>query len=420
MTSDESSRRAILAQTSHELAALVTDQKAVIDAVVRKMLATVSDVCGVMLVSEDGQWLEASGGGGNDEETVAVLQGLFGARRLKMGESITGQAAQSGKAVFLPVTSLDQLRPLAPPEVLPVLERVGLSALLVIPLVARETVIGTLTMVRTGPPGRPFTEDDRRLAEDLAERAALAIDSARLHRDLERRVAERTRELEAANRELEAFSYSVSHDLRGPLRAIDGFSRLLATDYGPKLDDKALHYIERVCAATRRMAELIDGLLALSQVKPGPIRRGPVDLSELASKLVCDLRSQDPHRAVTFDIQPGLAVTGDAALLTSALMNLLENAWKFTSQVPTAEIVVGQREASGERVFFVQDNGAGFDMAYASKLFQPFQRLHDGTTYEGTGVGLATVERVVRRHGGRIWAEGAVGAGATFFFTLDG
>jgi signal transduction histidine kinase len=237
-------------------------------------------------------------------------------------------------------------------------------------------------------------------------------------RDLE----DANRELEATNRELEAFSYSVSHDLRAPLRSIDGFSQILLEDYADELDDDGKDYLGRVRAATQRMGRLIDDLLGLSRVTRGTMNRERVDLSALAEEVAGDLREARPERAVEFLAQKGLRVWGDPRLLRVALENLIGNAWKFTEKEPQARIEFGMDEELSRTgrvpVYYVRDNGAGFEMAYADKLFGAFQRLHGSDEFEGTGVGLATVQRIVRRHGGTIWAEGEVGRGATFYFTL--
>jgi signal transduction histidine kinase len=224
------------------------------------------------------------------------------------------------------------------------------------------------------------------------------------------------RELEGTNRELEAFSYSVSHDLRAPLRTIDGFSQILSEDYGDRLDEEGLDYLARVRAASGHMAELIDDLLDLSRVGRRPLRRERVDLSALASGIAEDLRRSDPDRDANFVIEPGIKVWGDVGLLKVALENLLGNAWKFTSKEERPTISFG---TSGN-AYHVSDDGAGFDAAYKDKLFGAFQRLHGSEEFDGTGIGLATVARIVHRHGGEVWADGAVGTGATFFFTLGG
>ncbi|MFL5306295.1 MAG: PAS domain S-box protein [Polyangia bacterium] len=253
----------------------------------------------------------------------------------------------------------------------------------------------------------------RQLAESEARFRALT-------EELERTVAHRTQELLAANKELEAFSYSVSHDLRAPLRAIDGFSKALAEDYAALLPADAKELLSDVRQAAQRMAGLIDDLLRLSRVTRAPLTRTRVDLTRLAETVTADLRRGDPERDVTVHIQAGVTAEADEALIRVALENLFGNAWKFTARQPHPEIWFGSELVDGTQAFFVRDNGAGFDMAYGDKLFVSFQRLHANSEFPGTGIGLATVQRVVRRHGGRAWAVGEPGRGATFSFTLDG
>jgi signal transduction histidine kinase len=226
-------------------------------------------------------------------------------------------------------------------------------------------------------------------------------------------------ELEQANRELEAFSYSVSHDLRAPLRAIDGFSKALLSEHAAALDEQGRHYLERVRAGTQRMSALIEALLDLSRITRATVRREPVDLTRLATGVVEELRRREPSRAVVAEIAEGLTANGDRQLLRIVLENLLGNAWKFTARRAEARISFGWEAGAAGSAFFVRDNGAGFDMAYADKLFAPFQRLHRSSDFEGTGIGLATVQRIVSRHGGRLSASAEVGVGATFRFTLE-
>ena len=233
------------------------------------------------------------------------------------------------------------------------------------------------------------------------------------------RLEDANQKLEGANRELEAFSYSVSHDLRAPLRTIDGFSRILLEDYAEDLDEEGRDYLGRVRAASVHMGHLIDDLLNLSRVTRSPLRREWVDLSALSAGIVRELRASQPEREVEFVIEEGVTGWGDARLMLVVLENLLGNAWKFTSKKPGARIEFGVEKKPGG-AYYVRDNGAGFDMDYADKLFGAFQRLHGAREFEGTGIGLATVQRIVHRHGGRVWAEGEVGQGATFYFTLGG
>jgi PAS domain S-box-containing protein len=227
-------------------------------------------------------------------------------------------------------------------------------------------------------------------------------------------------QLEVVNHELEAFSYSVSHDLRAPLRSIDGFSSALMEDYAGKLDDQANDYLRRIRAATQRMAQLIDDLIKLAFVTRSEMHMEAVDLSALANGVLAECRKTEPNRQVECIISDGVVGHGDPRLLHSVIENLLLNAWKFTSKTLRAKIEFASVEQDGEEVYFVRDNGAGFDMAYSEKLFGAFQRLHAASEFPGTGVGLATVQRIIRRHGGRVSAEGTEGKGATFSFTLEG
>ena len=215
-----------------------------------------------------------------------------------------------------------------------------------------------------------------------------------------------------------SFSYSVSHDLRSPLRAIDGFSQLLLEDYGDKLDEAGKNHLNRVRGAAQRMAELIDALLDLSRVGRRELRRETVDISAIAAAAFQELKEHDATRSVKITVKPGLEAECDRHLLEMVLDNLIGNAWKYTSMRDEAEIEVSSSNDGSETVFYVRDNGAGFEMEYANKLFGTFQRLH-GSEFEGTGIGLATVQRIVKRHGGRVWGEGQPGKGATFYFTLS-
>jgi signal transduction histidine kinase len=264
----------------------------------------------------------------------------------------------------------------------------------------------------------------------LFETGALYAELARLFEAEQRerrREAEQSRQLletslalEAANQELETFSYSVAHDLRAPLRAVGGFSEILLEDYGNKLDDEGRRYLHDITESAQTMAHLIDDLLSLSRVTRSELHRQRVDLSKIARSVAARLRSSEPERQVEFAIADGLGDEGDAGLLSIAIENLIGNAWKYSSKREQARIEVGMMPPNGRSVYFVRDNGAGFDMAYYSKLFGVFQRLHSMQEFEGTGIGLATVQRIMRRHGGDIWAEAKVDHGATFFFTLSG
>ncbi len=259
---------------------------------------------------------------------------------------------------------------------------------------------------------------EQELIETAAQNALLHQQVQRYANELEQRVAERTAQLEAANKELEAFSYSVSHDLRGPLRAIDGYSRILLADYSHALEPDAQEVLNRIVLATRRMGQLIDDLLKLSRLTRQEMSYAWVDLSSLAHEVVEQLQQQEPQRQVEISITDGLTAFGDLQLLRIVLENLLGNAWKFTRLTTPARIEFGAAWQDGQPTFFIRDNGAGFDMRYVERLFNAFQRLHPSDEFEGNGIGLATIQRIIQRHGGRVWAEGEVGRGAVFYFQL--
>jgi signal transduction histidine kinase len=294
----------------------------------------------------------------------------------------------------------------------------------------RPTFVKSLAMVpiRTAAPigaigtywatHRRVTEDELKLLQALADSTSIAMENVQLLNELESRVKTRTAQLEAANRELEAFSYSVSHDLRAPLRSIDGHSAALEEDHADRLDPKARDQLSRIRNASSRMNVLIDDLLTLSKVSRTELRDEPIDVSALARTVASELERQNPERRFDVVVPDGLSARGDASLMRIVLENLLGNAFKFTAGATLPRIEVGCTEQAGDRVFHVRDNGAGFDMKYAGKLFAPFQRLHSAKEFPGTGIGLATVQRIVHRHGGRIWTDSKPGVGTTFSFTL--
>jgi light-regulated signal transduction histidine kinase (bacteriophytochrome) len=308
-------------------------------------------------------------------------------------------------------------------------------AVVLLPLTISGRAVGVLMAGRRTPDA--FKDADEKLFSVVADRIALSLDRANvyeaerearkkaetsaeevqvLNAELETRVRVRTAELEAANRELEAFSYSVSHDLRAPLRSVDGISVALEEDFGEQLTPEALDFLRRIRAGVQKMGQLIDALLQLSRITRIDLAREEVSVTELAEEIVRDLRQQNADRNLVFRIQPGMRADADPRLLRVALENLFGNAVKFTTKRDEAVVEMGQELETGE--FYIRDNGAGFDMRYAGKLFTAFQRLHGDRDFPGSGIGLATVSRVIRRHGGQAHAEGVVDGGATFRFTL--
>jgi light-regulated signal transduction histidine kinase (bacteriophytochrome) len=336
------------------------------------------------------------------------------------------QVLHTGQPEFHPEISEDMLMNSLNEEQFNLIRDLGVKSVITMPIMSRDQALGVISFVMAES-NRHYSQADLELTNQLANRAALAVDNARLYHgatklndELEQRVINRTAELEVANKELAAFSYSVSHDLRSPLRSIDGFSQALLEDYHDSLNKEAQNYLERIRTASQRMAQLIDDLLMLSRMTRSHMHRERVNLSEQAQLIVNELQEIEPDRQVTWTITPGITVEADRQLIWAVLENLLGNAWKFTGKRSAAHIEFGvTRQPDEEQVYFVQDNGAGFDMTYAEKMFGAFQRLHSLAEFPGTGIGLATVQRIIHRHGGRIWAEGEVDEGATFYFTLN-
>lgn len=319
-----------------------------------------------------------------------------------------------------------------------IIDEIGFTSAIVVPLVARDRVLGALSLV-WAETGKHYDDDDLAAAEELGRRAGIAVDNARLYQaaqreveerkraeeevrrlnaELERRVAERTAELRSAMGELEAFCYSVSHDLRAPMRSLSGNSRILIEDFGKDLNEDGRDHLQRISTAASKMGVIIDDLLQFSRLGRAQLKFQTVSLTQLVEAAVEHARAQYPEVSYSVQIQPDMTVCGDASVLGLAVQNLVDNAFKYSSKVKDPTIEFGQMEQDGSPVYFVKDNGVGFDMEYVDKIFVPFERLHRDAEYPGTGIGLANVSRVIMRHGGKIWAKSAPGEGAAFFFTI--
>jgi signal transduction histidine kinase len=416
---DSSARLRVHAEVSQAFASVVTDYRRLIETIVRSAADLLGDGCQIFLVSDDGGSLFNAANAHRDAAIESDVRNFLAGppQRLATSQMMSAHVIRSGEPVLIAEIDPDAAVARTDDAVKLLVARVRIHSAVIVPVRARGSVIGALSLIRTRP-GCSYTSDDLLLLQDIADRAGLAIENARLYDDLERRVRERTAALEAANEELEAFSYSVAHDLRAPLRSIDGFSQALLEDCADKLDDDGKKYLRHVRESAQRMAQLIDDLLTLSRVTRSELRRKTVDLSQLARSIVARLERLQTARRVEIAIQDGVVAECDATLVGVVLDNLLGNAWKFTAKRAVARIGFGAQDGAVP-VFFVRDDGAGFDMAYANKLFGVFQRLHSTDEFEGTGVGLAIAQRIVRRHGGRAWAEAAVGRGATIYFTLQ-
>jgi K+-sensing histidine kinase KdpD len=353
-----------------------------------------------------------------------VLQGISPEAARKMiretqshTECLTGQAAQTGT----PIYSIDIISDTRCTRT--EVKESGFRSFAAIPLRSGEDVIGVLGLATSRE--HDFNQETTFL-ETMANQIATATQNALLHAevqdyaiDLERRVRQRTAQLENTNKELEAFAYSVSHDLRGPLRAIDGYGSILLEDYGSRLDEEGKYLLQRLRRSSQHMGQLIDDLLKLSRLTRQEMTLEKIDLGRLAIEVFRELDSVEPDREIVFTVGNDLTANADDRLMRVALANLFSNAIKFTRKVPQAKIEFNAFIENGEKVFFIRDNGAGFDMRYAHKLFAAFERLHSTSEFEGNGIGLATVQRIINRHGGRLWAEGATNQGATFYFTVD-
>lgn len=399
------------------------DYRRLLEAVVRQASDVIHDSC-IMMLREPSDELIAGAVHDPDPALRAELEVVF-ARPLAGKGIPTYDALISGEARLVPHVELAAMQRCLPATLYELYARIGLRGMLIVPMRVRGEVIGVLAILRHRPERRVLDDLDLELAQDLANHAGLAIANAQLVDQLREQEQLRAanhalivanQRAEAAKDELESFSYSVAHDLRAPLRGIDGFAQALLEDYGDKLDAEGHRYLDRVRDGAQRMAGLIDDLLALSRVTRAEFLHERIDLGALATTTMARLQREEPGRHVDVVIARGLIATGDPHLMQIAFENLFANAWKFTAKTPAARIELGYDAAT--RRFFVRDNGAGFDPKYAHKLFGVFQRLHTEAQFPGTGIGLATVARIIARHDGQVAAEGEIDKGATFYFTL--
>ncbi|MDP2209829.1 MAG: PAS domain S-box protein [Bacteroidota bacterium] len=390
------------------------DLKLILDKVMDEALNVVGLEGGTVCLINPDNTFELAVEKGATQETIEDLTN----NKIKVGDCLCGNCAKECKPLILQ-TKEDVLE-YATREVLRG-EDIRFHA--AFPFVIGEKCVGVLC-VFTRTDKKPL-ERNLKLLESIVAQTAIAIENSRLYEEvkkhtlqLEHIVSERTAELQSANKELEAFSYSVSHDLRAPLRAIDGFSLALLEDYSDKLDNEGKHHLQRVRNGATEMAQLIDDLLNLSRISRRELIRGSVDMSKIVKSITDKLNSSETDRKAVFNIADNIQAAGDSNLLKIVMENLLNNAWKFTSKRKNVSIEFGILEKEGKTVYYIKDNGVGFDMKYADKLFNPFQRLHRKEDYPGTGIGLATVRRIILKHGGSIWAESELGKGAAFYFTL--
>lgn len=407
-TSDQSLPLAELLRAQSRLVQAVQDLSLVrtlpaIQEVVRRAAREIAGADGATFVLREGDQCHYA-----DEDAISPL---WKGQRFPLSACVSGWAMLNARFAVIPDIYAD---PRIPADVY---RPTFVRSLVMVPIRV-QAPIGAIGVYWAKP--KQASPEEVGLIQALANTTSVAMENVRIYTELEHRVATRTQQLENLNRELEAFSYSVSHDLRTPLRVINGFTQLLERELGPGASAKARHYMQNVSAGTQQMSTLIEDLLRLAKLARQEIRRIDVDLAKLAREISDRLRREHPGRQVEIVIPDTLPMKGDAGLMAVVMENLLSNAWKYTANASPARIVVGSRqEANGTLAYFVQDNGVGFELAYAKNLFTPFQRMHSPQEFPGSGVGLATVQRIVHRHGGHIWADAAVGRGATFSFTCE-
>jgi signal transduction histidine kinase len=410
-------RMQALAESAQLFAEATTDWKRVLGLVARRFSELVGEATNIRLI--DGDELVPVATYHADPEIERYLREFHDETFLRVGEGISGHVLDTGEPYYMPELDLDKLKQSIVPRFVPIFEKIGITGMIVARLRARGVNLGYVSLFRTGSSRPPYDLEDLHLVRDLADRAALAIDNSRLLDGLERRVAERTSALQSANHELEAFAHSVSHDLRSPLRSIVAFSHILDEEHGSHLDNDAREMLGVIRKNAERLHHLVDDLLRLSRLGHRALHPVvEVDMNEVASSAMATIRESHPDVSVDLSVGDLPTTSGNVDLLRQVWINLLDNAVKYSRRRPVARIEVTGKRENGENRYAVTDNGSGFDPQYADKLFGVFQRLHSDAEFEGTGVGLALVQRIVTRHGGRVWADGRLDAGATFGFAL--
>jgi PAS domain S-box-containing protein len=437
---EQSKRDQIINELSLRMAESAYDFDKIASFCVKRCAEIIGDGASIFWYTPDRPNLELVAVYNPNPELVTYFRNYFRQHPVGAHEGSYGRVIQSNQAVLNAVVDMERVKAVATADRREYYQKLPVYSSIFAPLRSEGHCIGVIGLGRHDASHTPYTEADLAFLQDIADRISFGLINAhlyqelqkelseriraenevrRLNNELEQRVQQRTAELQAVNKELEAFSYSVSHDLRAPLRALDGFSGALLTDNLDQLDEQGQHYLARIQEASRRMRQLIEDLLNLSRINRYEMTLSQVDLSAMAWRIVHEMQVDAPGRSIQYDILPDIVAWADPNLIKIALDNLLRNAFKFTGKREVATIQVGTCEENGERVYFVRDNGVGFDMAYADKLFTPFQRLHGMHEYPGSGIGLSIVQRIITRHGGRIWPESAENQGATFYFTLE-
>ncbi|HEX4450064.1 MAG TPA: ATP-binding protein [Kofleriaceae bacterium] len=406
-----------LAESAQLFAEATTDLDRVLNLVARRFSELIGEATNIRLI--DGDELVPVATYHADPDIQRYLREFHDETFLRVGEGISGQVLETGQPYYEPELDLEALKQRISPRFVPIFEQIGITGMIVARLRARGVNLGYVSLFRTGTTRPPYDLDDLHLVRDLADRAALAIDNSRLLDGLERRVAERTSALQSANLELEAFAHSVSHDLRSPLRSIATFSQILAEEHGSELHGDARGMLGSIRKNAERLHQLVDDLLRLSRLGHRALHPViEVDMNDVVTSAMTTIAEAHPEIAIELSLGELPTANGNADLLRQVWINLLDNAVKYSQRRPIARIGVAGTRENGENRYTVTDNGTGFDPQYADKLFGVFQRLHNDSEFEGTGVGLALVQRIVTRHGGRVWADGRPDVGATFGFAL--